>query len=159
MALSTRKKNTIIADIKAGRYNTITALCKQHKIDRKTYYKICGDLGIKFGQNSDIVEAGVILENAKSQLKTPQEVHSVNKAIEERMSTIEIDNKLIETNRQIARLLQKKVIEQKDDIELSNIKNISSTIKDIESIANPKTNDTNVQVNTQVINEIKVKFE
>ena len=42
-------------------------------------------------------------------------------------------------------------LEQKDDIDLTNIKAVSGTLKDIESIANPQSNK--IEVNQQQIQQ------
>ncbi len=60
------------------------------------------------------------------------------------------DNELITNNRKISKLLHTVIIEHRDNIDLSNIKAISGTLKDIESIANPQSSKIDItNVNAQ----------
>lgn len=47
------------------------------------------------------------------------------------------DEQLMINNRKIGKLIQSVIITQRNNINLSNIKNVSGAIKDIEAIANP----------------------
>ena len=96
MALTTNRKNKIIADHKAGRFKSNTALAKHYKVDPKTVKKIT--MGIS-QENAEAVEAGVIYENAKKSLKNPVEIKAIETAVkektkEERMRDIVLDNTL-----------------------------------------------------------------
>jgi len=160
MALKQSKKDKIIAEAKAGRFKNVTELCEKHKISRKTYYQLEKSNNFKFGDNVGIVEASLLLEQAKSNKKVT-EIRAIEQTVKERISTIEIDTELVANNRKIAKLIQAKIVANKDEIDLRTIKNVTGAIKDIEAIANPKDNgkvEVNTQVNTQ-INEIKVTFE
>ena len=57
-------------------------------------------------------------------------------------------------NRKIAKMLQGIIVSNRNSINLQNIRNVSGTIKDIESIANPPKQDinlTNAQQNNIVV--------
>lgn len=88
MALTTNRKNKMIADWKTGKFKNPTALAKHHKVDRKTAQKVIGELT---ASNSDIVEIGALYENAKKSLKNPVEIKAVEKAVEERSLADEIE--------------------------------------------------------------------
>ncbi len=66
-----------------------------------------------------------------------------------RVNTQNLDNELIETNRELAKLLQETIQEQKENIDLTNVKAISGTLKDIEAIANPQNSKVDITNNTQ----------
>ena len=76
MALTTNKKNKIIADWKAGRFNTAYAISKEYKIDQKTAQKIID--GFSQG-NADIVAIGTAYEIAKKSIKNPVEKKAIEK--------------------------------------------------------------------------------
>ncbi len=78
MAISTKKKNIIIAEWKTGIYKSKTALAKEYKLDPKTVTRILTGIS---QDNTDIVEVGVIAENAKKSLKNPIELRAVEKAV------------------------------------------------------------------------------
>ncbi len=81
MALTTNKKNKIIADHKAKRFKSNAALAKHYKVDPKTVKKIT--MGIS-QDNAQAVEAGVAYENSKKSLKNPVEIKAIETAVEER---------------------------------------------------------------------------
>lgn len=78
MAISTRKKNLLIAEWKTGVHKTVSAMAKLHKLDPKTVRKFIGELT---HENADLVEACVIVEGAKKSLKNPIEIEAVEKAV------------------------------------------------------------------------------
>jgi len=86
MALTTNKKNKIIADWKTGKFKSYTQIAKHYKIDPKTAKKILN--GIQ-QSNADIVEAAVVVDNAKKSIKNPVEFKAVENAIEERIQNVE----------------------------------------------------------------------
>lgn len=95
MALSTRKKNIIIADWKTGKYANPNALAKAYKVDRKTVIKLIDGIS---PENASTVEAGVKYELEKSQ-KNPTEKMAIEKAVKEktaaeRMRDVVLDNSL-----------------------------------------------------------------
>ena len=92
--------------------------------------------------------------------KTAQNItklHPKNQELaSEVFSTRTEDEELMTNNRKISKLLQSVIIQNRNSITLQNIKNVSSTLKDIESIANPQAskievNNTNAQQNNIVI--------
>lgn len=88
MAISTNKKNKIIADWKTGKFKSKTSLAKHYKVDPKTVGKIIGELE---PVNAELVEVGAMYENAKKSLKNPIEIKAVEKAVEERTIADEIE--------------------------------------------------------------------
>jgi len=76
----------------------------------------------------------------------------------ERLNTIKEDNELIGNNRKIAKMLQSVIVKQRDNIDLNNLRSVSGTIKDIESMANPvKPASHNTEVNVQNNTQVNVK--
>jgi len=104
---------------------------------------------VKCDINSEIKEfsekLNVIAQNSNN--------HIMDEIVAEKINTQLQDNKLIENNRHIAEMLQNVIVKNAQNIDLKNIKQVSSTLKDIESIANPRPEiaiQNNTQVNTQV---------
>jgi len=159
MALSTRKKNTIIAEWKAGKFSSFYEVAKHYKITQPTAKKILVDIP---QSNVDIVEAGVVYETAKKFSKNIVEINAIENEVNLRLNTTELDNSLVKENRVIAKILQETIIAQKKEIDLTNIKAVSGTLKDIENIANPQAsqkidiNNTNAQQNNDKV--IKVEY-
>ena len=83
MALSTKKKNIIIADWKTGKFKSHYAIAKHYKVSPPTIAKILLNIG---QENSHIVEAGVEFEEAKKITKNIIEINAIDKAIKERVS-------------------------------------------------------------------------
>ena len=92
MALSTKKKNIIIADWKTGAY-TKKQLEKKHKTTYKTLAKIIQ--GIE-PTNADIVRVCSEAENAKKSIKNPHEIKAVETVVKERLKVQEIGNKILD---------------------------------------------------------------
>lgn len=92
MALSTRKKNIIIADWKTGEYSALK-LSKKHKVSRETVRKICK--GIPH-ENAYIVEVGTVYENAKKLAKNGQEIFAIENAVKERIKVERVSNKILD---------------------------------------------------------------
>ena len=82
MAISTKKKNIIIAMWKTGEFKSYTAIAKHYKISTKTAQKIISD---STHENEDIVELGVKYEMAKKSTKNPHEINTIEKVVEERV--------------------------------------------------------------------------
>ena len=93
MALSTRKTNMIIADHKAERFDTQTALLKHYKIDRKTLVKILEGITTT---NAHVVEAGVKYKNALNSLNNPVEKKAVENVVKIRTIADEIEDVVFE---------------------------------------------------------------
>ena len=91
---------------------------------------------------------------AENLAKNISQLHPVNQELMiMRLNTIADDNELIGNNRKIAKMLQGVIVAKRQDITLSNIKNVSGVIKDIESIANPTANKTEVNGATTIRQE------
>ena len=84
MALTTNKKNKIIAEWKAGLFTSYNAVATTYKIDPKTVKKILDGIS---QTNTDIVEAGTIYETAKKSIKNPNEIRAIDKAIQRDLSS------------------------------------------------------------------------
>jgi len=93
MALSTRKKNMIIADWKTGKFKSYNAIAKHYKIDSKTAKKIL--YGISH-ENADVVDVCVVAESVKKSVKNPIELNAIEKAVIERIKVDEISNLLLD---------------------------------------------------------------
>ena len=115
MALSTRKKNLIIADHKAGRFETQTALLKHYKIDRKTLVKVLEGIS---STHAEIVEAGVVYESAKKSLKNPVEIKAIENVVKQRTIADDIkDEVLIGTLRNVKSISKKVESEQVESMQ------------------------------------------
>ena len=72
-------------------------------------------------------------------------------------STMNEDQELMTNNRKIAKLLQSIIVANRQNIDLTNIRQVAGTIKDIEAIANPQASkqEINIQNTNAVQNNIK----
>jgi len=177
--LTDRKRNNIVAKWKTGVY-TQRELAKTYNVDVATINKIVKEIP---KENADLVEAGVVFENAKRSTKSQQEISEINKAIEyrlkkefsednKRVKVYDLSYKLIDVVEDL--LKNKKVKEkinvgigvqefQERDLNTSDVKNISDTIsqigKTLSVVDNKETviNNANVQSNdtTMQINIIR----
>ena len=85
-----------------------------------------------------------------------QKLHPENQEIVlEKVNTIAEDNELMQGTRKISKLLLSVIAQNRNDINLKNIKSISSTLKDIESIANPRP-DAVINNTTQSFSGVKL---
>jgi hypothetical protein len=82
MAISTKKKNIIIAMWKTGEFKSFTAIAKHYKISTKTAQKIINETP---QENESIVEIGVQYEMAKKSTKNPHEINTIEKVVQERV--------------------------------------------------------------------------
>lgn len=112
MALSTRKKNLIIADYKAGRFEKQTELLKHYKIDRKTLVKILEGIS---PTNTEIVDLGVAYESAKKSLKNPVEIKAIENVVKQR--TIADDIEDLALSGTLANLRSVKAKIEKEEVE------------------------------------------
>lgn len=135
-------------------------IVKKYKLDKKQLNNkiYTGKWEVKGNLKADITE---FYDNAHKMAQNVIKLHPENQELViEKISTLEQDNELMSNNRKIAKLLQSIIVSNRNEINLKNIKTVSSTIKDIESIANPRPetviNNTNAQ---QTNNEIKVEWE
>jgi hypothetical protein len=93
MALSTRRKNQIIADWKAGRFKSYYAVSKFYKISAPTVKEILLDIP---QSNADIVEVGIAYESAKKLTKNLLEVRAIETVVAERTIKDEIKDLALE---------------------------------------------------------------
>lgn len=112
LALSTKKKNQIIADHKAGRFDTQTALLKHYKIDRKTLLKILGGIS---STNKEIVELGVLYESAKRSLKSPVEIKAIENVVKQRTIADDIKDEVLSATLLNIKSVKKKI--QSEEVE------------------------------------------
>ena len=88
MAISTKRRNQIIADWKAGRFKSYYAVAKHYKISEPTAKNILADIS---QSNADIVDVGVAYEKAKKLSKNLVEVRAIEKLVKERTIADEIE--------------------------------------------------------------------
>lgn len=131
-------------------------ICKKYKVTNKL-------LGNKIRVENWVVNGSISNEvdgfyaNMHKTAQNIDKLHPDNQdLVLQKINTIEADNELISNNRKIAKLLQSVIVSSRAEITLSNIRNVSGTLKDIESIANPNKpmefNNTNaIQNVTEVI--------
>lgn len=85
-------------------------------------------------------------------------LHPLNQELMiQKLDTMEQDNELIGNNRKIAKMLQGVIVANRQDINLTNIRNVSGVMKDIESIANPQA--ARLELNNSIQNNIVVEIE
>jgi hypothetical protein len=106
MALTTNKKNKIIAEWKAGIFSSHNAVAVSYKIDPKTVKKILDGIS---QSNTDIVEIGATYENAKKSIKNPNEIKAIEKAISERTIKDDIRDAGLEATLSNIRSVKKKL--------------------------------------------------
>lgn len=106
MALSTKRKNQIIADWKAGRFKSFYAVAKHYKISEPTAKNILADIP---QSNADIVEVGVAYETAKKLSKNLVEVKAIERVVAERTIKDEIRDLALETTLANIRSVRKKI--------------------------------------------------
>ena len=92
MALSTRKKNIIIADWKTGAY-TKKELEKKHKISFKTLDKLVTGIS---ASNSDVVNVLHEAEMVKNSIKNPVEIKAIENVVKNRLKVNNITRKILD---------------------------------------------------------------
>jgi len=95
MAISTRKKNIIVAAWKTGEFKSFTSIAKEYKISTKTAQKIIGDTS---HEHADIVQKGVEYQAVLKSTKNPHEVRMIEKVVDDRLKHSEIINTITEKN-------------------------------------------------------------
>jgi len=152
MALSTRKKNQIIADWKAGRFQSYYAIAKHYKINEKTAKKILENIP---HENAYIVEVCSIAEEAIKSVKNPVELNAVENAVKERLKVHEITHDILDG---ISKLTKggkaQKVVTESEGGGSNSAKVIDY---DFTQGINQRHANTNLQVNTQVNNETNIQ--
>lgn len=92
MALSTRKKNIIIAEWKTGNYKQKDMLLK-HKIDRKTFIKIVEGILPTNAHAVEVLHEAKMVENS---LKNPHELKAVQNVVNNRLKVDNLSLKLLD---------------------------------------------------------------
>ncbi len=90
MAISTRKKNLVVADWKTGAYS-LHALARKHKINVNSVKKIC--MGVP-KENAELVELCTVTE-AKKCTKNAQELLAVESVVKARLKVHDISNTIL----------------------------------------------------------------
>ena len=84
---------------------------------------------------------------ATSQKLANNSIHDdLNDIIVNKINTQILDNELISNNRKLAKMLQGVIVNERQKINIGNIKQVSSTLKDIETIANPQANKQEINI-------------
>jgi len=168
MALSTRKKNIIIADWKTGNFKSITALAKHYKIDAKTAKKFLDGMT---PEHTDIVEHGVSYESMKNSLKNPVEITAIEKAVQNRIEYADLFEKSAVRNQKIANTALDAVEnmqeaakdeEEKGAIAITSmgmLKDHSAITAKNKDVVLGKDVETQVNVQTNVQNNIAISWE
>ncbi len=99
MAISTRKKNLVIADWKTGAYS-LNALAKKHKISVNSVKKICTKIP---QENAEVVELCTIAESAKKCTKNAQEILAVEEVVKNRLMVYDISNTILQGIEKLAK--------------------------------------------------------
>ena len=92
MAISTRKKNLIIADWKTGIYS-LNKLAKKHKISTNSVKKICANIP---QTNADIIKVCAKVEEHKNCTKNAQEIKAIETVVQNRLKIDKVSNKLVD---------------------------------------------------------------
>jgi hypothetical protein len=156
MALSTRKKNQIIADWKAGRFTTYYAIAKHYQISNPTAKEILVNIP---QSNADIVEAGVTYEKAKKLNKNLIEVKAIEALVKERTIADEIQD--VALSGTLANLKSVKSKIEKEEIETIREHRHAQELFDKALITadkadrHAKSGDINVQANSTAIAQTK----
>lgn len=124
-------------------------IVKNYKLDKKQLNNKIYDekWEVKGHISTDINE---FYANVHKTTQNIEKLHPTNQEIAiNKLNTMQIDNELMDGTRRVAKMLLGVIARDKNEINLKNIKTVSSTLKDIESIANPKPetiiNNANVQ--------------
>lgn len=118
MALTTNKKNKIIAEWKAGLFTSYNAVATTYKIDPKTVKKILDGIS---QSNTDIVEVGTIYETAKKSIKNPNEIRAIDKAIQRDLTADKLKLDIYET--------QSLAVQRVKELLTNNKKNVAMKLK------------------------------
>ena len=129
-------------------------IIKKYHIDNK-------QLGNKVRDDGWAIKGNLKADIEGFYAKTTQMAQNIDKLhpsnqdlVIQKINTLKADNELMGNNRKIAKMLQGIIVANRNSINLQNIRNVSGTIKDIESIANPPKQDinlTNAQQNNIVV--------
>lgn len=133
----------------------VDTICLKYKVAKKTLQNRIYDkkLTIKSGNiNEASAEFGQALGKFSAIAQNDDNLKDI---VESRIKTIAEDNGLMGNNRKIAKMLQSVIVANRNSINLQNIKNVSGTLKDIESIANPQASKQEINIqNTNAMQNI-----
>lgn len=126
-------------------------ICKKYNVSKKTLqnkisefrWEITGTLNADISEFKEVL--GKVTQNAQNNPETT-DIYA------DKIITILEDNKLIQNNRKLASALQGIMGQEikSGKINANNIKSMTGALKDIESIANPNLNSTQVNVQNNV---------
>lgn len=134
----------------------VDTICKKYKVTKKTLQNriYSKKLELKSGNlNEATAEFGQVLGKFSGIAQTDKILEEI---VTEKLNTIVEDNELIGNNRKLSKAFQGLIGQgMKSGMykTASDIKAGVSAIKDIESIANPTTKDTNIQINDNKVIE------
>lgn len=115
MALTTNKKNKIIAEWKAGLFKSYYAVAKHYKITQETAKKILLNIT---QSNTDIVAAGVMYETSKKLTKNLVEVKAIEKAVKELSIADQVEAEAFSATLENIRSVRKKIqLEEVDNMQ------------------------------------------
>lgn len=131
-------------------------ICKKYKITAKNLsnkinedkWKIVGTIKHDINEFQDSFRK--LMEHSLNSTK-------IEELIIEKINTQKEDNELIGNNRKLAKMLQGVILSKRNEINLNNIKSVSGTLRDIETMANPSTN-VSIQ-NSNNIQTIEVEID
>ena len=112
MALSTKRKNQIIADWKAGRFKSFYAVSKHYKISEPTAKQILANIP---QSNADIVEVGVAYEQAKKLSKNLVEVKAIERLVKELSVADQVEAEAFGATLENIRSVRKKLQQEEVD--------------------------------------------
>ena len=132
MAVSTKKRNIIIAEWKTGIYKSKNALAKEYKLDPKTIVRILKGI---MQDNALLVESAVIVENAKKTLKNPMEITAVEKAVKTLTESESlIKNLTVKALKGIEKILDKGELKKPTKMKIGDIDKIEQVVYELTPI-------------------------
>ena len=115
MALTTNKRNKIIAEWKVGKYTSHNAVANAYKIDPKTVKKILDGIS---QSNVDIVSVGATYEIAKKSIKNPTELKAIEKRVIELSIADQVEAEAFSATLENIRSVRKKIqLEEVDNMQ------------------------------------------
>jgi len=141
----------IIADFKAGRFDTQSALLKHYKIDRKTLVKILEGIS---ATNAHVVEAGVKYKNALNSLENPLEKKAVEIVVKERSIADQIEDEVFQATLSNVKAIRSEVKEENKELSLTDRKVGQETLDKALITAGKAARHANQQINVNTQNNI-----
>jgi hypothetical protein len=162
MAISTRKKNIVIADWKTGAYS-LNSLSKKHKISVNSVKKICTNVE---QENSEIVDLCMVAESKKC-TKNAQEIKAIDEVVKNRLKVYDISNTILKGVEKLAKggKAQKVVTESigdgmskativEHDLQAKDYKDLQDAVDKASVTLGVNARHSNQQVNIQNNNQI-----